>query len=115
MRKYVLVCCVLMFSAALLGSAIASQETTGQETKMVGKVQIGEAVSIDAAANLIVIKDDAGAEVKLLISPATKITREGKKAVLADVKPGDKVTSECEESADGCKAKTVQATGPKPS
>ena len=110
MRKYVLVSCLVLFSTAVIGSAITNQE----QTKTPIKVQIGEAVTIDAATNLIVIKNEAGAEVKILISPATKITREGKKAALADVKPGDNVTSECEESPDGCKAKTVQATGQKP-
>jgi hypothetical protein len=109
MRKYVLVSCIVLFSMAVLGSAIANQE----QAKVPSKVQSGQAVSIDAAANLIVIKDDAGTEVKILTSPATKITREGKKAALADLKPGDKVTSECEETPDGCKAKSVQATGPK--
>ena len=105
MRKGVLVCLVL-FSTAVLASAIANQEQTRKPIK----VQNGQAVSIDAAQNLITIKDAAGAEVKILVSPATKITRDGKAATLADLKEGDKVSSECEESADGCKAKSVKAT-----
>src|SRR6185503_17600898 len=103
MRKGVLVAFVL-FSTVVLGSALTNQEQTAKTTK----VQNGQAVSIDAAQSLIVIKNDAGAEVKILVSPTTKITREGKTAALADLKEGDKVTSECEESADGCKAKSVK-------
>ena len=106
MRKGVLVC-VVLFSTAVLASAISRQQ---EQTLKPVKVQNGQAVSIDAAQNVIVIKDDAGAEVKILVSPTTTITREGKKAALADLKEGDKVTSECEESPDGCKAKSVQAT-----
>ena len=105
MKKGVLVCLVLL-SMAVLASAIATQEQTRKPVK----VTSGQAVSIDAAQNLIVIKDDAGAEIRILVSPTTKITREGKTAALADLKEGDKVTSECEESADGCKAKSVKAT-----
>ena len=105
MKKGVLVCVVLL-SAAVFASAIVNQEQTRKPVK----VQNGQAVSIDAAQNLIVIKDDAGAEIKILVTPTTKITREGKTAALAELKEGDKVTSECEESADGCKAKSVQAT-----
>ena len=105
MRKCVLVC-VVLFSTAVLASAIANQDQTQKPTK----VHNGQTVSIDAAQNLIVIKDDAGAEIRILVSPATKITREGKTATLADLKEGDKVTSECEESDDGCKAKSVKAT-----
>ena len=105
MRKGVLVC-VVLFSTAVLAIAISNQE----QTRKPDKVHNGQAVSIDAAQNLIVIKDDAGAEIRILVSPATKITREGKTATLADLKEGDKVTSECEESDDGCKAKSVKAT-----
>src|ERR1044071_3478350 len=107
MKKGVLVFVVLL-STAVVASAIATQEQTRKPVK----VQNGQAVSIDAAQSLIVIKDDAGAEIRILVTPTTKITREGKTAALADLKEGDKVTSECEESADGCKAKSVQATAP---
>ena len=104
MKKGVLVCLVLL-SMAVLTSALANQEQTRKPVK----VQSGQAVTIDAAQSLIVIKDEAGAEIRILVSPTTKITREGKTAALADLKEGDKVTSECEESADGCKAKSVKA------
>ncbi len=74
----------------------------------------GEVVSVDATKNEIVIKDEAGTEAHLLISSSTKITRSGRPITLADVKAGDKVTSECEASADGCKAKSITVTSPAP-
>jgi hypothetical protein len=74
----------------------------------------GEVVSVDRARNEIIIKDDAGTETRLLISASTRLTRSGRSVPLADVKAGDKVTGECESSADGCKAKSIVVTSPAP-
>lgn len=79
------------------------------------KIRTGEVVSTDAAKNQIVFKDDAGVEVRLLVGSFTKITRDGKSITLADVKTGDKISSECAESSDGCKAKSIQVMPPAPS
>jgi hypothetical protein len=74
----------------------------------------GEVVSVDATKNEIVIKDEAGTEAHLLISSSTRITRSGRPITLADVKAGDKVTSECEAAAGGCKAISIAVTSPAP-
>jgi hypothetical protein len=105
MKKYVLAISVVL---CLLGVAIAQEPTTEQKPdKAQAKAQMGEVVSIDATKNEIVIKNDASAEVRLLISTSTKITKAGKTIALADLKVGDKITSECETSAEGCKAKSI--------
>jgi len=70
----------------------------------------GEVVLVDATKNVIVIKDEAGTEAHLLISSSTKITRSGRPITLADVKAGDRVTSECEGAANGCEAKSISVT-----
>lgn len=75
-------------------------------------VRTGEVVSIDATKNEIVIKDDAGVESHLLTGGTTKITRAGKTIAFADVKVGDKVSSECADSTDGCKAKSIEVIPP---
>jgi hypothetical protein len=104
----------------MIGVAIAQEKTTEQKPAKppasMTKTQTGEVASIDTAKNEIVIKDEAGAEVHLLIATSTKITRAGKAITLGDVKVGDKVACECEESPDGCKAKSVSVipTEPKP-
>ncbi|HMG36739.1 MAG TPA: hypothetical protein VKM94_22575 [Blastocatellia bacterium] len=110
MRKYSLAVLVIA-SMALL--ALASPSARTQEAKdpqgsqKMSKVQSGEVVSVDAAKNDLVIKDASGAETHLTIAPSTKITKGGKSISLADVKAGDTVTCECEDSSGGCKAKSV--------
>ena len=74
----------------------------------------GEVVSVDSTKNEIVIKDEAGTEVHLLISSSTKVTRSLRSITIADVKAGDKVASECEPAVDGCKAKSIVVTSPAP-
>ena len=117
MRKFVFAVCVILCTA-LLGMAIAQQKTNEQQKpdkaapKVEAKTQAGEVVSVDPTKNEIVFKDEAGTEIHILIGTSTKITRDGKAITLGDVKAGDKLTSECEVSADGCKAKTVQVTTP---
>jgi hypothetical protein len=82
--------------------------------KAAAKARVWDVVSIDQSKNEIVVKDDSGAETHLLISPTTKITREGNAAAIGDVKAGDKLTFECEGAAENCKAKLIQITPPPP-
>ena len=70
----------------------------------------GEVMFVDANKNEIVIKDEAGTEAHLRITASTKITRSGRPITLADVKAGDRVTSECEGAADGCEANSISVT-----
>ncbi len=111
MRKYVLAVGVIL-CAAIVGLAIAQEKTTEQKKPdkapaATTQGQAGEVVSIDAAKNEVVIKDDAGAEIHLLIGTSTKITKAGKAISLGDIKVGDKVATECEMSPEGCKAKSL--------
>jgi Cu/Ag efflux protein CusF len=111
MKKYVLAISVVLCTV-MLGMAIAQEKATEQQKpekapQVEAKAQTGEVTSIDATKNEIVIKDDAGAEVRLLISTSTKITKAGKTIALGDIKVGDKVASECVASADGCQAKSL--------
>jgi hypothetical protein len=102
MKKLVLVCSVVLLAVSVV---VAAQNTP--------KVLSGSVVSVDAAKNLIVIKDAAGAEMNLLISSSTTITRDGKGIGLAEIKAGDSISSECEDSSGDCKAKSVRVTAPK--
>src|SRR5215510_12229753 len=121
MGKFLLAVSVIL-CMAVLGVAIAQQtEQKPPKTEQKPKTDqpakaatpyTGEVVSVDATKNEIVIKDEAGTETKLLIDKSTKITKDGKAITIGDVKGGDKLTSECEASNDGCKAKSVQVSSP---
>jgi hypothetical protein len=74
----------------------------------------GEVVAVDSTKNEIVIKDEAGSEAHLLITSSTRITRSGRPITLADVRAGDKVTSECKPATDGCTAESIAVTSPAP-
>ena len=113
MAKYVFAVCVIL-GIAVLGMAGAQEKTDDAAQKKAAKVT-GEVVSIDTMKNEIVIKDNTGAEAHLLVSVSTKITKAGKGITLADVKVGDIVSSECEDSGEGCKAKSILVTPPAPS
>jgi Cu/Ag efflux protein CusF len=116
MAKHVLAICVLVCTGMV--GAVVAQEKPNEQKKpeqapaAAAKIQTGEVASIDAAKNEIVIKDEAGAEIHLLVGTSTKITKAGKEASLGDLKVGDKVSTECEESTDGCKAKSISVIPP---
>jgi hypothetical protein len=75
---------------------------------------VGEVVSVDPAKNEIIIKDETGKQVRILISSSTRITRSSRPITLADVRAGDKVASECEASPEGCSAESVSVFSPAP-
>jgi hypothetical protein len=106
MKKFALVCSVVLFAVSV---TLAAQNAP----KNPPKVLTGDVVSVDPAKNVILVKDTAGAEITVLISANTKITRDGKGIALADIKAGDSISSECEDSTGGCKAKSVLVTAPK--
>ena len=116
MGKYVLVICAIL-CFGLAGVAVAQEKPKDPQKSEsapppAAKMQSGEITSIDAAKGEVVIKDQAGAEVHILIVTSTQITKAGKTITLADLKVGDKLSSECEDSATGCKAKTIAITPP---
>jgi len=135
MRKFVLA--VSFILCGLLGSALAqepqppqpqqpmqpqqqpakkeaAQKPDKSAEKAAAKTRAGEVISIDATKNEIVVKDENDAELHLLIVTSTKITRDGKTLAIADVKAGDKLLIDCEDSAEGCKAKSIQVAVPPP-
>ena len=116
MGKYVLVICAIL-CFGLAGVAVAQEKPKDPQKSESApppepKVRSGEIMSIDAAKNEVVIKDEAGAEVHILIGTSTKIIKADKTITLADLKVGDKLACECEDSAAGCKAKTIAVTPP---
>ncbi len=128
-RKLMLAFSAILLTAAL-GLAIDQQqpeqqpeqqqeqkapETPVDSDKKAPKMRTGVVVTIDATKNEITIKDDAGTEARVLIDTLTKITRAGESITLADLKVGDRISSECAESTDGCNAKVVQVIPPAPS
>ena len=123
MKKYMLAVSVFLCTV-MLGIAIAQEKPTEKQKpektqkveekaqKPEAKIQTGEVVKIDATKNEIVIKDDAGAEVRLLVSTSTKFTKADQTIALSDLKVGDKVASECEASTDVCKATSIAVIPP---
>jgi len=105
MKRFAFALSVIVFAASL-ATAIPVHSTT-QEGQMTAKVLSGQVASVDAAANQIVIKDKAGAEVSLMVDSSTKITKAGKNIALADVKPGQTATAEVQESDAGMKALSI--------
>jgi len=106
---------VLTVLVAFLGFTLASlafvdnaaQGTAAQKTAL--KTHSGEVVSVDTAKNQIVIKDKMGKEMTLPIGADAKITKDGEAIALADIKVGDKVSCEVDESTGKCKSIRVTA------
>jgi len=98
----------LILFVVSLGQAVitAHQPDLSSEDKTVS----GEVASVDADKKEVVIKDSAGAEVRLVINDSTKLTHGDKTLSLADLKPGVKVTCEAAESEGKWVAKSIQVT-----
>jgi hypothetical protein len=96
----------LVLFVASLGQAVitAHQPNLSAEDKTVS----GEVVSVDAAKNEVVVKDNAGSEVRLVVNDSTKLTKGDETVSLADLKPGVKVTCEAAESEGKWVAKSIQ-------
>jgi hypothetical protein len=96
----------LILFVVSLGQAIitAHQPYLSVEDKTVS----GEVASVDADKNEVVIKDSAGAEVRLVVNDSTKLTQGDKTFSFVDLKPGAKVTCEAAESDGKWVAKLIQ-------
>jgi len=121
MRKLMLAASAILLTT-VLGLAIGQQkpeqkaeDNPTNADKKAAKMITGEVVTVDATKKEITIKDDAGMETRLLVASSTKLTKAGKSITLADVKTGDKISTECAESSDGCKAKSIEVMPPSPS
>jgi hypothetical protein len=62
---------------------------------------------------MVVVKDDSGAEVQLMVDKTTKVTKEGKPITIAEVQPAEKVVCDAEETAGGWLAKSIQVSSVK--
>jgi type 1 fimbria pilin len=101
----------LILFAAWLGLAMPNYQSEGAGKKA-AKTISGEVIS--ATANEIVIKDGTDTEAHLMVDNATRITRDGNTIALGDVKVGEVVTAECEDSGGSLKAKSIRVTSLKP-
>jgi len=116
MGKYVLVICAIL-CFGISGIAVAQEKPKDPQKSesappQAAKVRTGEITTIDASKNDVAIKDDTGAEVHIMVGTSTKITKSGKAMKVSDLKVGDKLTIECDDSASGCNAKTITITPP---
>lgn len=93
-----------MSTSAMAQVSQAPQEK-GQDQAM--KSQAGKIASVDTAKNEVAIKDEKGAQKTLSISPDTKIMKDGKDITLAELKVGDRVMYEADDSASPAVAKSL--------
>jgi hypothetical protein len=98
----------LVLFMAPLGQAVITAHQLDSPAQDSAKTVSGEVVSVDSDKNEVVIKDTAGAEVRLVINESTKLTKGDKSISLANVKPGEKVTCEAAESEGKWVAKSIQ-------
>ena len=102
----------LILSMATLGLATTAQQSSASttSTQKAKKTVSGEVASVDSAKSELVVKDDAGAEVRLMFDKSTRVTKEGKPITIKEVKPSEKVVCDAEETANGWLAKSIQVS-----
>jgi hypothetical protein len=117
MKMYLLAASLLLFTAAPgMARHLTAQSQAGQAApQTTAQTVSGEIVSINPNNNELVVKDRAGKEMKLMTNDATKVMREGKSITLAELKTNERVTCECEQTADGWTAKSIQVMAMKAS
>ncbi|HEV2668681.1 MAG TPA: hypothetical protein VG324_27435 [Blastocatellia bacterium] len=109
MKKFMFAFSLVLFLTSL-GLTSAAGYQSASSAQKAAKTVSGEVLSVDPAKNEMVVKDEAGSEVRLLVGKATKVTKEGKAISLADVKPSEKVICEAEESAGSWTAKSIRVS-----
>ncbi len=111
MKKFVFAFSLVLFLASLgLASAESQSNVAAQKA---AKTVSGEVMSVDTAKNELVVKDETGGEVRLMVHRGAKVTRDGKAISLAEVKPSEKVTCEAEEHAGAWTARSIQVSSSK--
>ena len=111
MKKFIFAFSLVLFltSLGLAGAANGqSGSSEGSSAQKAAKTVSGEVVSVDTAKSELVLKDETGGEVRLLVGKGAKVTKQGKAISLADVKPSEKVICEAEESAGSWAAKSIR-------
>ena len=111
MKKFIFAFSLVLFltSLGLAGAANGqSGSSDGSSAQKAGKTVSGEVMSVNPTKNELVVKDETGGEVRLLVGKSTKVTKEGKAISLADLKPSEKVICEAEESAGSWTARSIR-------
>ena len=105
----------LILSMATLGLATTARQSSAStdSTQKAKKTVSGEVAAVDSSKNELVVKDDAGAEVRLMVDKSTRVTKEGKPITIMDVKPAEKVVCDAVETANGWLAKSIQVSAVK--
>jgi lipoprotein-anchoring transpeptidase ErfK/SrfK len=112
MKKLIFAFSLVLFLANFgLASATGSQAPSSAQKA--AKTVSGEVVTVDTAKNELIVKDDTGDEVRLLVGKSTKVTREGKAISLAEVKPSEKVNCDAEGAAGAWTAKAIRVSSAK--
>ena len=109
MKKFVFAFSLVLFLTSF-GLANVTGYQSDASTQKAAKTVSGEVMSVDPSKNELVVKDETGSEVRILVGKATKVTKQGKAISLADVKPSEKVTCEAEEVAGGWTAKSIRVS-----
>ena len=109
MKKFVFAFSLVLFLTSL-GLAGAAGHQSGASAQKAAKTVSGEVVSVDTAKSELVVKDETGGEVRLLVGKSARVTKEGKPISLADVKPSEKVICEAEESAGAWTARSIRVS-----
>jgi predicted RNA-binding protein with EMAP domain len=113
MKKFIFAFSLVLFltSLGLAGPANGqSGSSEGSSAQKAAKTVSGEVMSVNAAKNELVVKDETGGEVRLLVGKSTKVIKEGKAISLADLKPSEKVICEAEESSGSWTAKSIRVS-----
>lgn len=117
MRKYTfaLLTVALLTLILTVVRAVAPANQADGSSKKAARAYTGKVISVDASSKNIIINDEkSSAEMTLLITANTKITKEGKPIALAAIESDDMVAGECEESDTGCVAISIKVTASKP-
>ncbi|MCS6817521.1 MAG: hypothetical protein N0A16_11295 [Blastocatellia bacterium] len=106
----------IAFSLAIpLVNLFAQQQQAGQAptapktaARPALRTHSGEVVSVDTAKNQIVIKQRTGKEMTLEVAPDARVTKARQPITLGDLKPGDRVTTRCDESGGKCVLRSIR-------
>src|SRR5262249_5580337 len=113
MKKFIFAFSLVLFltSLGLAGAANGqSGSSEGSSAQKAAKTVSGEVMSVNPAKNELVVKDETGGEVRLLVGKSNKGIRRRKSNSLADLKPSEKVVCEAEESAGSWTAKSIRVS-----
>jgi predicted RNA-binding protein with EMAP domain len=113
MKKFIFAFSLVLFLTSLGLAGAANQQSgssDGSSAQKAAKTVSGEVMSVNPAKNELVVKDETGGEVRLLVGKSTKVIKEGKAISLADLKPSEKVICEAEESAGSWTAKSIRVS-----